>query len=161
MQKNILVPVGPHNKDLGAVQHAMALAKRIPARVFILKFEPSGHGRAPGMQKDDLLDDLVTTAWRAGLSVSYHTAGGSFGNAVMGFIEREAIHILVLGDEAARLDRFFARNRKTIPIPVIFVRQKDGKAKHIGRRGALADEGAPRRSGTPRVKRSRRREETT
>jgi len=129
MEKNILVPLGPHSRGLTAVHHAFALAKRIPARVFILEFVRSGRGEdRQGMSEQDLLGDLITTARQSGLNVSYHTVWGvPFEKEVIGFLHEEGIHILVLEEGGEHWNRFLRHTGATMPSQVILVKEKKGQ----------------------------------
>lgn len=126
-QKKILVPIGPHNIDLGAVQHALALASRIPARVFVLEFEPAEGRGYSRVEPENIVSDIVAAAWQAGLSVSYHRSRGPFEEEVAGFIRERAIHILVLGEDVAHLDQLVLRSDVANPIQIILVRHRDGE----------------------------------
>lgn len=123
-QKNILVPLGPHTKDLTGVHHALALAKRIPARVFILKFEASEGGQTQGIWVEEILRDLVASARQSGVSVSYHTARGSFEKEVIGFVGEEEINLVVLGKEGSEVERLLLETRMRVP-KIIQVSEKD------------------------------------
>ncbi len=128
MQKNILVPLGPHSRGLTAVHHAFALAKRIPARVFILEFVRSGRGDLKRIPEEDLLGDLITTARQCGLNVSYHTVWGiPFEEEVIGFVHEEGIHILVLEEGGEHWNRFLRYAGATMPTQVILVKEKKGR----------------------------------
>jgi len=124
-QKNILVAVGPESEGLTSVQHALALAKRIPARVFILKSEATGAERDSQIPAEEVLLDLVAAARQAGLDLSYHTTRGPLEERIAGFIRDQGIHILVLGEEGVHLDRSLLRTKDSIPPQIILVKRKD------------------------------------
>jgi Universal stress protein family len=134
MEKNILVPLGPQSKGLSGVQHALALAKRIPARIFLLKFLPSRAEDAQSIQQEDVLKDLIAAARQADLKISYHTAHGPFEKEVIGFVREEKIQILILGEEEGHLDRFLLRHRAAIPAQIILVKQKESEMATRGKK---------------------------
>jgi hypothetical protein len=134
MEKNILVPLGPHNKGIRGIHHALALAKRIQARVFILEWVPSeeqGNQRGPG---EDILADLIAAARQAGLNVSHHKARGPFESELLGFVQKESIHVLVLEEGEEDWNRVLHRTRETLPTQVILVKQKRARNSLRGRR---------------------------
>jgi hypothetical protein len=127
MEKNILVPLGPHNKGIRGVHHALALAKRIPARVFILEWVPSEGEDDQRSPEEDVLGDLITTARQAGLNVSHHKARGPFEKELVGFVHEEGIHVLVLEEGEEHWNRVLQQTRATLPTQVILVKQKRGR----------------------------------
>jgi hypothetical protein len=132
MEKNILVPLGPHNKGIRGVHHALALAKRIQARVFILEWVPweaQSNQRSPG---EDMLADLITAARQAGLNVSHHKARGPFKKELFGFVQKEGIHVLVLEEGEEDWNRVLHQTGATLPTQVILVKQK--RARNTPRR---------------------------
>ena len=124
-KKNILVPFGPGSKDLTSVQHALALAKRVPARVFILKIEDTGGEGDTQTPAVEVLLDLIAAARQAGLDISYHTTRGPLEDRVVSFIRDQEIHILVLGQEGVGLDRSLLRTGGPVPPQIILVKQKN------------------------------------
>jgi hypothetical protein len=127
MEKNILVPLGPRNKGIRGVHHALALAKRIPARVFILEWVPPEEEDGQRSPEEDVLADLITTARQAGLSVSHHKARGPFEKELLGFVQEEGIHVLVLEEGEENWNRVLNQTRATLPTQVILVKQKRGR----------------------------------
>jgi hypothetical protein len=135
MRKNILVPLGSEDKDLRSVQHALALARRIPARVFILSFDPPEGEERRGIRGEDVLTDLIAAARQAGLDVSYHRSQGPFEQEVVDFILQEKVHIVVLGDPGGGgPNRLFLESRLEVVPQVILVRQKDDPPRGRGKR---------------------------
>ncbi len=134
MEKNILVPLGPHNMGFRAVHHALALAKRIPARVFILQWGPSEGGEDQRASEEDVLGDLITAARQAGLNISHHKARGPFERELLAFVHEEGIHVLVLEEGEEQWHRLLQQTRAALPTQVILVKQKRGRKNPRSRR---------------------------
>ena len=124
MVKKILVPLWRHGRNIGALHHALALARRIAARVFLLEFtsavgEP---GDEPG--SENVTEDLVAAARLSGLNVSCHKADGPFAEEVTGFLEREPVDILVLGEAEEDRGGVLVGNKWSAGAQVILVKKR-------------------------------------
>jgi hypothetical protein len=96
-QNNILVLL--HADAFTGVQHALSLAERVPARVFILRLELARDGRAPGAWIEEILRDLLASAAQSGVNVSYHTTQALRASELVAFIEGHHISLLIVGEE--------------------------------------------------------------
>jgi K+-sensing histidine kinase KdpD len=123
-QERILVPLGPHNKDLKGVHHALALAERMQASVYVLLLE-SLEEQDDLMPWEEALLELINNAREAGLAVSYHIAKGSFEEEVLAFILEEDIHLIVFGGDEAYMARSLLRIKSRAPVQIIQVEKKD------------------------------------
>lgn len=126
-QKKILVPLSMENKDLKGVYHALALAKRMQARVIILKVEPQDAENGDEMEgwTKRLLMDLVNSATEEGLVVSYHIGRGRFEEEVFSLLTEEKIDLVVFGSDEKQVERSLLQIRSRIPIQIIQVKEKD------------------------------------
>jgi hypothetical protein len=83
IRKKILVPIDPENKDLKALYHALALAERIQAKVFILLSLQPGNSEEISSWVEEVLMDVIHGACEEGLQVSYHIAEDGFEDEVI------------------------------------------------------------------------------
>jgi len=74
MQKRILVPIGASEKSLRSVHHALALAKRLDAQVYILQQAARSSVPPFGSTLEDALNDLINSAREDGLTLSHYIA---------------------------------------------------------------------------------------
>jgi K+-sensing histidine kinase KdpD len=123
-QERILVPLGPHNKDLKGVHHALALAERMQASVYVLLLESLADGEDL-MPWEEAILELINNAREAGLAVSYHIAKGSFEEEVLAFILEEDIHLIVFGGDEAYMAPSLLRIKSRAPVQIIQVKKKD------------------------------------
>jgi K+-sensing histidine kinase KdpD len=124
-QERILVPLGPHNKDLKGVHHALALAERMQASVYILLLESLADRDDLLIWVQEALQDLINNAREAGLAVSYHIAKGSFEEEVLAFILEEGIDLIVFGGDEAYMAPSLLRIKSRAPVQIIQVKRKD------------------------------------
>ena len=123
-KKKILVPIGLGARDLKGLHHAFSLAKRIPAVIFVLKFEPAPGEETQTIWLDETLSDLVNTARQAGLAVSYYTVQGGIEEEVIGFMRDKEIDLLVIGEEGEHLERALLQMRSPLPSQILRVKKK-------------------------------------
>ena len=126
-QERILVPLRPDSKDLSALYHALSLAGRIKAKVFILYFKSVNRESDLGAWWEEALEDVIKGACQEGLSVSYHVAEGPFEKEVVDLIREEEINLLVFGadEENILMEQSLRRIRSKVSTPIIKVREKD------------------------------------
>lgn len=126
-QKRILVPLGPQGNDLKGVYHALALAERMKAKIFILEIleiEEREENNGSNRLKEKVLLDLVNTASQEGLTVSHHIAYGALEKEVLDFIRKESIELVVLGEDD-QMAQVLPRIRTRVPIQIIQVKEKN------------------------------------
>ena len=98
-QKKILVPIDPENKDLKALYHALSLAERIRAKVFILLSRQLGNPHQIDSGVEEVLMDVIYGASEEGLQVSYHIAEDGFEDEIISLVESEHIDLIVVSAE--------------------------------------------------------------
>lgn len=106
IEKKILVPFGPRREDLMSVHHALALAERLQARVFLLQWS----GRPDGREMDSVwleeaLADVVSSARLAGRRLIHLQLTGSPEEEIIGLVRDQKIDYLVLNDGPSSLER--------------------------------------------------------
>jgi nucleotide-binding universal stress UspA family protein len=123
--KKILVPLGPHCKELKAVHHALALAERIGAQVYILKIEANRQNGGGSGWLNEALMELVSQARGVGLEVFYHTVSRSREDEILRFVRNEDIDLVVIGEEDERWEKEVVQLRSMIPGRIIQVAGKE------------------------------------
>ena len=124
-QKNILVPIDPENKDLKALYHALALAERIQAKVFILLSRQLGNPHQIDSWVEDVLMDVIHGACEEGLQVSFHIAEDGFEDEVVSLVESEHIDLIVVSAEKGSVKDILQRIIPQMSAQIIQVRGKD------------------------------------
>ena len=123
-QKNILVPIDPENKDLKALYHALALAERIQAKVFILLSRQIGNPHPTDSWVEEVLMDVIHGACEEGLQVSYHIAEDSLEDEVNNLVESEHIDLIVVSAEKGPVKEILQRIIPQMSTQIIQVRGK-------------------------------------
>ena len=124
-QKKILVPIDPENKDLKALYHALSLAERIRAKVFILLSRHLGNSRQIDSWVEEVLMDVIYGASEEGLQVSYHIAEEGLGDEVISLVESEHIDLIVVSAEKGPIKDILQRIIPQMSTQIIQVRGKD------------------------------------
>jgi Universal stress protein family len=124
-QKNILVPIDPENKDLKALYHALALAERIQAKVFILLSRLPGNPHPEDNWVEEVLMDVIHGACEEGLQVSYHIAEDGFEEEVISLVESEHIDLIVVSADKGPIKDILQRIIPQMSIQIIQVKGKD------------------------------------
>jgi len=124
-QKKILVPIDPKNKDLKALYHALSLAKRIGAKVFILLSRQLGSTHQIDNWVEEVLMDVIYGASEEGLQVSYHIAEDGFEEEVISLVESEHIDLIVVSAEKGPIKDILQRIIPQMSTQIIQVRGKD------------------------------------
>jgi Universal stress protein family len=124
-QKNILVPIDPENKDLKALYHALALAERIQAKVFILLSRLAGNPHQADSWVEEVLMDVIHGACEEGLQVSYLIAEDSFEEEVISLVEGEHIDLIVVSAEKGPIKDILQRIIPQMSTQIIQVKGKD------------------------------------
>lgn len=124
-QKNILVPIDPENKDLKALYHALALAERIQAKVFILLSRQLGNHRQIDSWVEEVLMDVIHGACEEGLQVSCHIAEDGFEEEVLSLVDSEHIDLIVVSAENGPVKDILQRIIPQTSTQIIQVRGKD------------------------------------
>jgi hypothetical protein len=127
-RKNILVPIDPESKNLKALYHALALAERIQAKVFILLSRPSGNPNQMDGWVEDVLMDVIHGACEEGLQVSYHIAENGFEDEVISLVESEHIDLIVVSAEKGPIRDILQRIIPRMSAQIIQVKGKDNTA---------------------------------
>jgi nucleotide-binding universal stress UspA family protein len=127
-RKKILVPIDPESKNLKALYHALALAERIQAKVFILLSRPSGNPNQMDGWVEDVLMDVIHGACEEGLQVSYHIAENGFEDEVISLVESEHIDLIVVSAEKGPIKDILQRIIPQMSAQIIQVKGKDNTA---------------------------------
>jgi hypothetical protein len=131
-QKKILVPIDPANKDLKALYHALSLAERIGAKVFILLSRQRGNMHQIDSWVEAVLMDVIYSANEEGLQVSYHIAEGGFEEEVVSLLESEHIDLIVVSAEQGSIRDILQRIGPQMSTQIIQVRGKDNATDLVG-----------------------------
>jgi hypothetical protein len=124
-QKKILVPIDPENKDLKALYHALALAERIQAKVFILLTRQLGDHHQIDSWVEEVLMDVIHGACEEGLQVSYHIAEDEFEEEVLSLVDSEHIDLIVVSAENGPVKDILQRLIPQTSTQIIQVRGKE------------------------------------
>ena len=124
-RKKILVPLDLENKDLKALYHALALAERIQAKVFILLSRQLGNPHQIDSWVEEVLMDVIHGACEEGLQVSYHIAEDGFEDEVISLVESEHIDLIVVSAEKGPIKDILQRIIPQMSAQIIQVRGKD------------------------------------
>jgi hypothetical protein len=124
-RKKILVPIDPENKDLKALYHALSLAERIRAKVFILLFRQPGNPHQIDSWVEEVLMDVIYGACEESLQVSYHIAEDGFEDEVISLVESEHIDLIVVSAEKGPIKDILQRIIPQMSTQIIQVRGKD------------------------------------
>jgi nucleotide-binding universal stress UspA family protein len=127
-QKKILVPIDPERKNLKALYHALALAERIQAKVFILLSRLPGNPHQIEGWVEEVLMDVIHGACEEGLQVSYHIAEDGFEDEVISLVESEHIDLIVVGAEKGPIKDILQRIIPQMSAQIIQVKGKDNTA---------------------------------
>jgi nucleotide-binding universal stress UspA family protein len=127
-QKKILVPIDPESKNLKALYHALALAERIQAKVFILLSRPARNPHKTDGWVEEVLMDVIHGACEEGLQVSYHIAEDGFEDEVISLVESEHIDLIVVGAEKGPIKDILQRIIPQMSAQIIQVKGKDNTA---------------------------------
>jgi len=96
MQKRILVPIGASEKSLRSVHHALALAKRLDAQVYILQQAARSSVPPFGSTLEDALNDLINSAREDGLTLSHYIATRDLKEEIISVAREEGVDLLVM-----------------------------------------------------------------
>ncbi len=124
-RKKILVPIDPENKDLKALYHALALAERIQAKVFILLSRLPGNPQQVDSWVEEDLMDVIHGACEEGLQVSYHIEEDGFEEEVISLVESEHIDLIVVSAEKGPIKDILQRIKPQMSTQIIQVKGKD------------------------------------
>jgi nucleotide-binding universal stress UspA family protein len=122
-QEKILVPLGPDSRDLKTVHHALALAERVKARVYLLFFRDASM-KAPSLV-EDACTEVIQTAREDGLQVSYHISESNYEDELLSVIESKHIDLIVMNHTETGLEKAIKRIIPLISCQVVQVRDKN------------------------------------
>ena len=125
MRKKILVPLYPENRDLKALYHALALAERIQAKVFILLSRHLGNDQQINGWIEEVLMDVIHGACGEGLQVSYHIAEDGFEDEIINLVQSESIDLIVVSADESLMKASLQRILPRVSSQIIQVRGKD------------------------------------
>lgn len=125
-QRKILVPLGSSGKDLKSVHHALALAERIEAQVYILQQDDAlGCENTMTFYMGEALSDLINSARQAGLRISHHIGHKEFKDEIIDLVRAEGIDLIVFR-VAERVDkRLLVQIKPLVSSQIIEVKSKD------------------------------------
>ena len=124
-QKNILVPIDPEKKDLKALYHALSLAERIRAKVFVLLSRQLGDSHQIDSWVEAVLMDIIYGASEEGLQVSYHIADDGLADEVINLVESEHIDLIVVSADNGPVKDILQLIIPQMSTQIIQVRGKD------------------------------------
>lgn len=125
LQKKILIPLRASEKSLKGVHHALALAKRLGAQVYILQQAASTEHADPiGSTLEEALFELINSAREAGLTLSQHVATRDLKEEIVCMVRQEGIDLLVFeaDDETGR--RLVSQVKPLVACQIIQVKEK-------------------------------------
>jgi len=124
-QKKILVPIDPQNKDLKALYHALSLAERIRAKVFILLSRKLGNSCQIDSWVEEVLIDVIYAASEKGLQVSYHITEDGLADEVISLVENEHIDLIVVSADNGPIKDILQRIIPQLSSQIIQVKGKN------------------------------------
>ncbi len=130
----ILVPLGRRETNLKSVHYALALSKRLQARVCIL--QQAHDGDAAGWLDEALLD-LIHSARRAGMAVTRHIARRELKDEIVDVIRTEKIDLLILGTADGEPDPLMHQISPLITSQIIQVGEKHPPIEKPGKKDDL------------------------
>ena len=114
--EKILVGLDPGKTSLWAAVHALNLAKRIQARVYILLvIDPAAKGSGESLMRQveasmkASLESLIKEGIADGITVDYYISYGQYDNELVKFVKENRITMLVVGsptNQDGRLEDF-------------------------------------------------------
>jgi len=125
--KRILVPVDSKSRDLHALYHALALAERIQAKVYVILSRHSRHPRQTEGLLEEVLVDVVHGAYEQGLQVSYHVSADRFEDEIVSLVESEDIDLIVVSAAGRTMKGALQRIAPRVSAQIIQVRGKKNK----------------------------------
>jgi nucleotide-binding universal stress UspA family protein len=123
-QKRILVPIDSESKNLQALYHALALAERIQAKVFILLSRHLENTQHITSWVEEVLMDIIHGACEEGLQVSYHIAENGFEDEIINLVESEDIDLIVVSADKDYMHAILQRIIPRVSTQIIQVRGK-------------------------------------
>jgi len=132
LEKKILVPLGTSEKSLKGVHHALALAKRLGARVYILRQGSAEPGNPIGAMLEEALLDLINSARQSGITLSHYIATRDLKEEIIDMAREEGIDLVVFeaDDEIAR--RLLIEVKPLVSSQIIQVREKRDRDRVLG-----------------------------
>jgi len=131
-REKILVPLGPDNHDFNALYHALAVAERIQAKVYVVYPEsPQPAGTRPDWMARHL-KELIGKACQQGLAVSCHISAGPLPAELIDIINEQQIDLIIFesdGDNGL-VTRAISEVISTVPIQAV---QVNGKSTSTSR----------------------------
>jgi nucleotide-binding universal stress UspA family protein len=116
LMEKILVGLDPGKTSLWAAVHALNLAKRIQARVYILLvIDPAAKGSGESLMRQveasmkASLESLIKEGIADGITVDYYISYGQYDNELVKFVKENRITMLVVGsptNQDGRLEDF-------------------------------------------------------
>ena len=131
IRKKILVPLDPENRDLKALYHALALAERIQAKVFILLSRHMENDQEVNSWVEEVLVDVIHGACEEGLQVSYHIAEDGFEDEIISLVESEGIDLIVISAHESPMKGILQRILPRVSSQVIQVKGKSSAAGFV------------------------------
>ena len=134
----ILVPLGRRETNLKSVHYALALSKRLQARVCILQQAHDGNvADTPAGWLDEALLDLIHSARRAGMAVTRHIARRELKDEIVDLIRKEKIDLLILGTADGEPDLLMRQLSPLITSQIIQVGEKQPPIEKPGKKDDL------------------------
>jgi nucleotide-binding universal stress UspA family protein len=114
--ERILVGIDSRESDLAPGIHAVNLAKRIRAKVYVLLVKSPGPGGGDPREREliDRLEKLIDQARSEGLNLEYFISEGLLESETIRFIQQNAITLLVVGQPQDGSEPAQRQFRKTL-----------------------------------------------
>ncbi len=125
-REKILVPLGPANHDFNALYHALSVAERIQAKVYVVY---PGNQKAAAGRPDwmaEHLKELIGKACQQGLAVSCHISAGPLLAELVDIINEQQIDLIIFesdGDNGL-VTKAINEVLTTVPIQAVQVNGK-------------------------------------
>ncbi len=123
--KNILIPFGKESKDLKALYHALSLARRIPARLFVLSLEEATDKKNRRNPVVEACRDVVHNACESGLQISFHMASDSSESEFLEFLKSEYIDLIIISNTEISIEKMIRSIMSMISCQVVQVKEKN------------------------------------
>lgn len=124
-REKILVPLGMNGQDLKAVYHALALAERVNARVFIVFLDAAGPDTGTRCRIETACREIIQSIPGNGPALTYHIITRNHEEELLRIIDHEHIDLIVISQTDVHLAQRIKRIIPQITCQVIQVKGKD------------------------------------
>jgi len=124
IEKKILVPVGTSERSLKGVHHALALARRLGAIVYILQEARPQTGDMVDRTLEESLLDVINSGRQSGLTLHHYVATRDLKDEVVDMVREEGIDWLVFEADDDMARRLVVQLKPLVNRQIIQVREK-------------------------------------